>query len=85
MSDRDEDTSQPFAPIVDQLGMRAELGDNDQVSAMIIIVKTIDFESGEVGLGYYRSPGLDWIDARGMLATAQDILMTADRADDDDD
>jgi hypothetical protein len=82
MSDRD--TSQPFAPIVEQLGMRAELGDSDQVTAMIIIVKTVEFGTGEVGLGYYRSPGLDWIDARGMIATAQDILTTADRADDDD-
>lgn len=69
-------TSQPFAPIVEQFGMRCELADNDQVTAMIIIVKTIDFESGDVALGYYRSKGLDWIDARGMIATAQDIVTT---------
>jgi hypothetical protein len=69
----DESTSQPFAPIVEQMGMTAELGPNDQVTAMIIITKTMNFESGDVFLGYYRSEGLDWIDARGMLGAAGDI------------
>ena len=68
-----ESTPQPFAPIVEQMGMHAELGPNDQVTAMIIITKTCNFESGDIFLGYYRSEGLDWIDARGMLAAASDI------------
>lgn len=71
--DDDESSPQPFAPIVDQLGMHADLGPNDQVTAMIIITKTMNFESGDIFLGYYRSEGLDWIDARGMLAAASDI------------
>jgi hypothetical protein len=73
MSDDDEHTCQPFGPIVDQLGLHADLGENDQVTAMIIITKTCNFESGDIFLGYYRSEGLDWIDARGMLAAASDI------------
>ncbi len=71
--DCDEPTPQPFAPIVEQMGMEAQLGPNDQVTAMIIITKTMNFETGDIYLGYYRSDGLDWIDARGMLAAASDI------------
>lgn len=89
MSDDDTSTSQPFGPIVEQMGMRADLGEHDQVTAMIIITKTVNFESGDVALGYYRSEGLDWIDARGMVATASDIASTicsnTAYVDDDDD
>ncbi|HEY2089068.1 MAG TPA: hypothetical protein VGH54_23970 [Mycobacterium sp.] len=88
MADSDEETWQPFAPIVEQMGMKAELGENDQVTAMIIITKTMDFETGDVALGYYRSKGLDWIDARGMVATAMDIAQASvlgrEPCDDDD-
>jgi hypothetical protein len=41
-----------------------------------------------VALGYYRSKGLDWIDARGMVATAMDIAQASvlgrEPCDDDD-
>lgn len=65
---------QPLAPIVDHLGVTHRFTDSQQVTEMVIIMKVLDFESGETHLGMSRSNGCDWIGQRGLIYSAVEVL-----------
>jgi hypothetical protein len=77
---------QPLAPVLERLGLVADLEDHEHVVSGFLICKIQNFETGVTSLGTYSSTGLDWIDKRGLMAAALDVLRgTALNLGDDDD
>lgn len=63
----------PAGPILDGLGVNLELGEHDRVTEVLLVAKTHDMETGDIGMTITCSRGLDWIARAGLLATAQRI------------
>ena len=64
----------PAGPILDALGVTFDLDEHDQVTDILVIGRTADFESGQTGFLLGRSQGLDWVTQYGLLAIAQKVL-----------
>jgi hypothetical protein len=67
----------PLGPIVESLGIKANLADNDQITDMVILAKVIDAESGATGLGVYHND-IDWITQLGLLMAAVNVFERGD-------
>lgn len=68
----------PAGPLLDALGVTLNLDDHDQLTDVLIVARTTDFESGETGLVIGQSPGLDWVTQYGLVAAARHILDSSD-------
>jgi hypothetical protein len=67
----------PAGPILDDLGVRLGIDDTDRVVEVLVLAKTLDLESGEVGLAMAHN-GIDWIAKSGLLAAAQFVMSQAE-------
>lgn len=63
----------PAGPILDELGVKMELDDNDRVTDVLVIAKTTDLATGEVGL-VIASNELDWITQAGLHTAANYVF-----------
>lgn len=61
-------------PLLDALGVTLNLDEHDQLTDVLIIGRTTDFESGDTGIVIGNSAGLDWITQYGLLGAARYIL-----------
>ena len=62
----------PAGPILDELGVTMEPGEQDRVTEIVIIAKTTDLDTGDVAL-VIASNDLDWIAQAGLLAAAGEV------------
>ena len=62
----------PAGPILDELGVTMELGEQDRVTEIVVIAKTTDLDTGDVAL-VIASNDLDWIAQAGLLAAAGEV------------
>lgn len=76
-------TDRPAGPIVDELGVTFQLDDDDRVTEVLVLAKTIDMGTGAVGLNI-ASSGLDWITQSGLVAAYQLVQDSTLERDDDD-
>lgn len=76
---------QPIAPLIEQLGVSLVMGAHDHVTSMVAVCKIVDFETGATKLGVASSTGLDWIDKRGLIYTACELLADEKATDSDTD
>lgn len=67
----------PAGPILDELGVTFGIDDTDRVTEVLVLAKTLDLETGEVGLAMAHN-GIDWITRAGLLATAQLVMSQAE-------
>jgi hypothetical protein len=61
---------QPAGPIVDGLGITADLDDGVLVAAAVVVIKTID-PDGHVSLSCSWGDGMSWVERLGMLRAAE--------------
>lgn len=59
---------------VDALGCPLNITTDDMVTEALVLLKTVDMSTGQVGLVISESEGMDWIAQRGILAAAQTII-----------
>lgn len=67
-------TEQLAGPLLDQLGVKVDLDEGQQITEVVILCKIADFDSGGTALAIGISDGLDWIAQRGLLAAAEHVL-----------
>jgi hypothetical protein len=68
-------SEQPIGPLLDALGVTIELEDNQQLTEVLVIAKSVDFTSDDPpALVLASSDGLDWIAGRGLMYAAQYVL-----------
>jgi len=72
--------TQAAGPIIDGLGVTFHLDPDDRVTEVLILAKTTDLNTGEVGLSL-ASNGLDWIAQIGLLTAANVVLLDVDVVD----
>jgi hypothetical protein len=69
-------TGRPAGPILDGLGVTVQLDEDDLITEVLLIGKTVDMKTGAVGLTV-ASNGLDWIVLAGLHAAyVQTLDMT---------
>lgn len=61
-------------PILDALGVTFDLDIHDQVTEVLVLGKTSNFESGDTGFLLANSPGMDFITQHGLPAVARRVL-----------
>jgi hypothetical protein len=75
--------AQPIGPVLDALGVTCDLGENQQVTEVLVIAKIHDFERGGVALGVYHSD-VDWISQLGLLDAGRMVIQDAPFSDAND-
>lgn len=75
---------EPLGPLIDALGVTAELTDNHVVTEVLVLAKVSDLSDGQTALGIYHS-GMDWMSQLGLLAAAKLVIASSDFGPDDDD
>lgn len=68
----------PAAPIVESLGVTLDLEDGQHVVSLVVVGKVVDFDSEDArpALILGKSEGLDWIDQRGLVYAAVEVLQS---------
>ena len=62
--------------MLDALGIRMHLNEGQQVVDAMVIAKVVSFDGGgDTALLIASGVGLDWINQRGLLAAAGDLLV----------
>ena len=64
----------PAGPLLDALDVTLNLDEHDQLTDVLIVARTADFESGDTGIVIGTSRGLDWVTQYGLLAAARHVL-----------
>lgn len=64
---------QSIAPLLDNLGVTIDLGDNEHITETIVISKVVGFTTGETRLSICSS-GIDWISKIGLVRAAARIV-----------
>lgn len=79
-------SEQPAGPILDGLGVTLDLDDGDLIASAVVVAKVVNGE-GEVTLLIADSEGMSWLDQRGLIAAANDLVRSAafERRGDEDD
>lgn len=72
MSHRSPDDRAPIGQRLDALGIKSSLGDDELISAAMVIMKVVD-EDGDPFLSVAWSDHVDFVTRRGMLEQACDI------------
>jgi hypothetical protein len=67
---------QPLGPILDNLGVVANLDAGEQITDVLVIAKISDFDNGHTAIGVYNNTGVDWVLKLGLLAAAREVLDT---------
>jgi hypothetical protein len=62
-----------------------KLGDNDQVTAVIMVAKVVDFEKGTVNISSSASDSCDWIDQLGLYEAWRTMNFQTPIVSDEDD
>ncbi len=68
--------------ILDGLGVTLGMDEGDLVSDAVVLLKVVDAE-GRVQLGLAYSEGCDWIEQRGMVHAAIEIIQGGEVSTDD--
>jgi hypothetical protein len=80
----DEEPRQPIGPLLDTLGVTADLDPDQQITEALVLAKVTDFSTGQTALGVYHS-GLDWVAQLGLIEGGRMVLSAAPFVYDDDD
>ena len=64
---------QPVGPILDELGVKVDLDEQDRITEVLVLAKTTDLDSGDVAL-IVVSNELDWIAQAGLHAAAAQVF-----------
>lgn len=67
-------SKQSLVTALEQLGVKGELEDNQQIVEVLMVCKVIDFEDGATALGIFTSNGVSWIDKLGLLEAARRMV-----------
>ena len=73
----------PVGPLLDELGVRGELEDQDRITEVLVIAKVLNLGSGHVGL-LVASNDLDWIAQAGLHAAFTQVLDAPERGTTED-
>lgn len=86
LDDDDNPTQRPVGPILEALGVTIGMADDDRVTQVLVIAKSISMDSGEPAL-VISSNDLDWVEQWGLHAAAGHVFQRPDvlrcRGDDD--
>lgn len=74
----DHDDCQPAGPILDAMDVRLAMDATDRVVEVLILAKTVDMETGEIGLTV-ASNDLDWIAQAGLVAAYGQVQSSPER------
>jgi electron transfer flavoprotein alpha/beta subunit len=74
-----DEAGTPAGSMVDELGVTVDLDDGDRLTDVLLIGKTTDLATGQVGLVIAASSNLDWISQAGLLTVAQQIIADQNR------
>jgi hypothetical protein len=72
-----ERTGTAIGPLLDALGVRIRLNDDQHLVEAIVIGKVVDLTTDRchgTSMVIGTSDGLDWIGQRGLLGAARDVL-----------
>lgn len=62
-----------LGPILDELGVSAELDESDEVTDAVVLLK-VRTPTGEVAVVIEQSPQTNWFDQRALVHSAADIV-----------
>lgn len=62
-----------LGPILDELGVTADMADGDRITEALVLMKTLNLNTGEVALGI-ASNDLDWIAQGGLMFAATQAM-----------
>ncbi len=77
-------TDQPSGPILDGLGVTIDLSDGDLVSDAVVIAKVVT-EDGSVTVSLSSSESMSWLDQFGLIAAANQVVVSTHFETRDDD
>lgn len=64
----------PAGQFADQLGVQLNIRPQQQVVEMVVIVKCVNFETGETSIAYSGADGMDWVQRRALVYVAKEIM-----------
>lgn len=67
----------PLGEILDEMGVRAELGDEDRVTDAVVLLK-VENDDGEVAVVIEHSDRTNWFDQRALVNAAAAVVDGAD-------
>lgn len=71
--------------LLDSLGVKADLDDEDMVPSAVVLLKTVSMDSG-VAVTIASSEGMSWLDQLGLIEAARLIVTSGgyERTEGDD-